>query len=355
MTINFNRYADAVSYANEFGGTLKLLSNVEVQYADLDDVPFITGAFTLDLNGESIDLIEVGSYGSDEETEEQIKGTPGALTVEGGTIGCLYADRYAATVDITGGVVTELALNEYEGEEVCAAVSGGAIQRVGMGGGTLTVASLLGDGCAFYGTAGIVNADVLTLENVKILGDHQHGCSGGKCTGCGAPCPHDRVEIATGVCADRGTQPEAMVTYSGKAPVFFTSFLSAIDPVPHNMKEQVTITLLKPGYDLGTKDLYLENNNDIRLDLNDHNLFGSGTIFVRNRSALTIANGDLDKDLAVEAAGGSLTVEKDCGSVGTIRVTDAGSVVTVLWAAFALIGGAAPVLTAGIRRHRAKA
>ena len=187
-----------------------------------------------------------------------------------------------------------------------------------------------------------MNADVLTLENVKILGDHQHSYSGGKCTGCGAPCPHDRVEIATGVCADRGTQLEAMVTYSGKAPVFFTSFLSAIDPVPHNMKEQVRITLLKPGYDLGTKDLYLENNNDIRLDLNDHNLFGSGTIFVRNRSALTIANGDLDKDLAVEAAGGSLTVEKDCGSVDTIRVTDAGSVVTVLWAAFALIGGAAP-------------
>ena len=321
-------------------------------------------------------------------------------------------------MDITGGTVTELALNEYEGEEVCAAVSGGSVQWVRMNGGTLTVdggdyrermdllavsgtadivggtfadlqltisfgevrltggtfaristepvagsseyqkptlASLLGDDCAFYGTAGIVNADVLTLENVKILGDHQHSYSGGKCTGCGAPCPHDRVEIATGVCADRGTQPEAMVTYSGKAPVFFTSFLSAIDPVPHNMKEQVTITLLKPGYDLGTKDLYLENNNDIRPDLNDHNLFGSGTIFVRNRSALTIANGDLDKDLAVEAAGGSLTVEKDCGSVGTLRVTDAGSVVTVPWAALALIGGAAPVLTAGIRRRRAKA
>lgn len=159
-TVSYLNYADAVSYANEFGGTLKLLSNVEVQYADLDDVPFITGTFTLDLNGKSIDLIEVGSYGSDEETEEQIKGTPGALTVTdsagsgkigdltvntgalmvaGGTTEHLYADRYAATADITGGVVTELALNEYEGEEVCAAVSGGSVQWIRMSGGTLTV------------------------------------------------------------------------------------------------------------------------------------------------------------------------------------------------------------------------
>ena len=53
-TINFNSYADAVEYANKYGGTLKLLSDVEVQYSGLDDVLFITGEFTLDLNGKNI-------------------------------------------------------------------------------------------------------------------------------------------------------------------------------------------------------------------------------------------------------------------------------------------------------------
>lgn len=158
LTINFNRYADAVSYADEFSGTLKLLSDVEAQYESLDDVPFITGAFTLDLNGESINEVGVGSVVIS--GEDIVKGTPGtltvtasvgsgqigdltvnagALTVEGGTTEHLYAQSYAATVDITGGTVTELALNEYEGEEVCAAVSGGLVQRVRMNGGTLTV------------------------------------------------------------------------------------------------------------------------------------------------------------------------------------------------------------------------
>ncbi len=155
----FLNYADAVRQANKNGGTLRLLSDIEVQYEDLDDAPFITGAFTLDLNGKSIDYVDFGSYGYDEEADENIKGTPGtltvtdtaggeigeltvnagALTVEGGTTEHLYAQSYAATVDITGGTVTELALNEYEGEEVCAAVSGGSVQRVRMNGGTLTV------------------------------------------------------------------------------------------------------------------------------------------------------------------------------------------------------------------------
>lgn len=122
----FLNYADAVRQANKNGGTLRLLSDIEVQYENLDDAPFITGAFTLDLNGKSIDYVDFGSYGYDEEADENIKGTPGtltvtdtaggeigeltvnagALTVEGGTIEHLYADRYAATVDITGGTVT---------------------------------------------------------------------------------------------------------------------------------------------------------------------------------------------------------------------------------------------------------
>lgn len=416
-TINFNSYADAVGYANRNGGALKLLADITVPESEtLDDIPFITGEFTLDLNGKSINYVDVGSYGYDEEAEKEIKGTPGTLTVtdsvgggeienlavnagtltvDSGSIVDLKAESFAAEVNITGGEVEFFNLNDGEDEEVFANVSGGSVQWFTINGGTLTVnggeyperinlyadggttniadgtfadlelrishgeirlaggiftkistelesgsseyreptlASLLGDGCAFYGIngGGIVNADVLTLENVKIIADHQHSYRNGKCTGCGAPCPHGNVDNATGICKDCNTQLEAKVTYTGKAPVFFTSFREAVDSVFHNQKAQVTVTLLNYKYDLGINPLYISNNNNIKLDLNGHTMSGSDRIIVMNNSALTVANGKLDSKLTIEAAGGDVTVADDCKGVGTIRVTDAESTVTVL-------------------------
>lgn len=416
-TINFNSYADAVGYANRNGGALKLLADITVPESEtLDDIPFITGEFTLDLNGKSINYVDVGSYGYDEEAEKEIKGTPGTLTVtdsvgggeienlavnagtltvDSGSIVDLKAESFAAEVNITGGEVEFFNLNDGEDEEVFANVSGGSVQWFTINGGTLTVnggeyperinlyadggttniadgtfadlelrishgeirltggiftkistelesgsseykeptlASLLGDGCAFYGAdgGGIVNADVLTLENVKIIADHQHSYRNGKCTGCGAPCPHGNVDNATGICKDCDTQLEAKVTYTGKAPVFFTSFREAVDSVFHNQKAQVTVTLLNYKYDLGINPLYISNNNNIKLDLNGHTMSGSDRIIVMNNSALTVSNGKLDSKLTIEAAGGDVTIADDCKGVGTIRVTDAESTVTVL-------------------------
>lgn len=84
-TTSFLVYADAVGYANRNGGTLKLLDDITVpEFENLDDIPFVTGEFTLDLNGKSINYVDVGSYNYDEEADEEIKGTPGTLTVNGG-------------------------------------------------------------------------------------------------------------------------------------------------------------------------------------------------------------------------------------------------------------------------------
>ena len=418
-TTNFNSFAGAVEYASKNGGTLRLLSNVEVPVSENpDDIPFITGEFTLDLNGKNINEVGVGSVTLDEE-QEVIKGeagtltvidsvgngnieclsvNTGALTVAGGAIAELEAKSYAATVNITGGEVETFSLNENRVEEISATVSGGSVQWIRMNGSALTVtggeypekinmdigggtaqftggtfadlglsisqgeicltggtfakistkfeggsseykeptlASLLGDSCAFYGTdnGSIVNADVLTLENVKILANHEHSYgSGGKCTGCGAPCPHGNVVNATGICEDCKTQLEAKVTYTGKAPVYYTSFRDAIDSISHNQSEQVTVTLLNSKFDLGTENLYLNANNNIRLDLNGYIMSGSKSIVVNagHSSALTVANGKLDSKLTIEAAGGDVTVADDCEGVGTIKVTDAKSTLTVL-------------------------
>ena len=413
-TTSFLVYADAVGYASRNGGTLKLLDDITVPESEtLDDIPFVTGEFTLDLNGKNINMVEVGSVALDEENEI-IKGTPGtltvtdsssggtikyltvntgALTVAGGAIDYMYAENYAAAVNVTGGTVGQFSLSDGNDEEISATISGGVFRKIYMGGGTLTVnddyqgkmdldvnggttnivggtfadlrlairfgdihltggtftkistdpgvsssdyknptlASLLGDSCAFYGTdgGGIVNADVLTLENVKIVADHEHTYKDGKCTTCGALCKHDRVETAMGKCEVCGVQLEAEIRSEGSSPVYYTSFTEAWDALQPNRSDQVTITLLRPGYDLDETNLYVEAKN-VRLDLNFHVMFGTGKIIVRgDHTTFTVENGDMN-DITVEAADRAVvTVGEDCGSIKAVRVASTEAAVTI--------------------------
>ena len=189
--------------------------------------------------------------------------------------------------------------------------------------------SLLGDSCAFYSKDGsLVSADVLTLENVKVVADHEHTYKDGKCTTCGALCKHDRVETAMGRCEVCGIQLEAEISAEGASPVFYTSFTQAWDALQSNRSDQVTVTLLKPRYDLGETNLYVQANN-IRLDLNSNVMFGAGKIVVSGAHAVfTVENGDMN-EITVEVAGGAVTVGEDCGSIKAVRVTSTDAAVTI--------------------------
>ena len=412
-TTEFATYAQAVAYANEHGGsTLRLLADiVSPEYTDITEIPFITGNFTLDLNGKRIDMVDVGSVGLDED-DEAVKGQPGtltvtgsgsielltlnygALTLNGGTVTELRAEDFAATVHITGGTVENFVLSLRGDEKASADISGGSVQKLDLGtgtvnitggshgsetaswgvnGGTLnisdgsfsnlrllvtggkidltggefeyistdpsggsseyqkpTLGSLLGDNCAFYGKDGsLVSADVLTLENVKIVADHEHTYQDGKCTVCGALCRHDRVEFAMGKCEVCGVQLEAEVRSEGSSPVYYTSFTQAWDALQPNRKDQVTVTLLRPQYDLGKTDLYVSTNN-IRLDLNYHVMYGTGKIVVSgDHTTFTVENGDMN-DITVEAADRAVvTVGEDCGSIKAVRVASTDAAVTI--------------------------
>ncbi len=308
-TTEFATYAQAVAYANAHSGsTLRLLADIKVpDYEAPADMPFITGNVTLDLNGKSINYVDVGSAGLDEDGEA-VKGQPGtltvtgsgsielltmyygALTLNGGTVNELRAEDFAATVHITGGTVENFELSLRWDDKATADISGGSVQKLDLGTGTvnitggshgsetapwginggtlnisggsfsnlrllvtggkinltggefeyistdpqtpsseyqkLTMGSLLGDNCAFYGKDGsLVSADVLTLENVKIVADHEHTYQDGKCTACGALCRHDRVETAMGKCEVCGVQLEAEVSSEDSSPVYYTSFI----------------------------------------------------------------------------------------------------------------------------------
>lgn len=410
--VAFNVYKDAVAYANQHdGSTIKLQSDIDAPtYEDPADMPFITGNVTLDLNGKSINCVDIGSVSFDEEGEivKDKAGTLtvtgsgsiglltmycGALTLNSGTVEELRAEDFAVTVHITGGTVESLVLSLRWDDNATADISGGSVQKLDLGTGTvnitggshgsetaswgvnggtlnisggsfsalrllvtsgkidltggefeyistdpqapfseyqkLTMGSLLGDSCAFYSKDGsLVSADVLTLENVKVVADHEHTYKDGKCTTCGALCKHDRVDTAMGRCEVCGIQLEAEISAEGASPVFYTSFTQAWDALQPNRSDQVTVTLLKPRYDLGETDLYVQSNN-IRLDLNSNVMFGTGKIVVSGAQAVfTVENGDMN-EITVEAADGAVTVGEDCGSIKAVRVTSTDAAVTI--------------------------
>ena len=410
--VAFNVYKDAVEYANQHdGSTIKLQSDIDVRtYEDPADMPFITGNVTLDLNGKSINCVDVGSVSFDEEGEivKDKAGTLtvtgsgsiglltmycGALTLNSGTVEELRAEDFAVTVHITGGTVESLVLSLRWDDNATADISGGSVQKLDLGTGTvnitdgshgsetaswgvnggtlnisggsfsalrllvtsgkidltggefeyistdpqapfseyqkLTMGSLLGDSCAFYSKDGsLVSADVLTLENVKVVADHEHTYKDGKCTTCGALCKHDRVDTAMGRCEVCGIQLEAEISAEGASPVFYTSFTQAWDALQPNRSDQVTVTLLKPRYDLGETNLYVQSNN-IRLDLNSNVMFGTGKIVVSGAQAVfTVENGDMN-EITVEAAEGAVTVGEDCGRIKAVRVTSTDAAVTI--------------------------
>lgn len=410
--VAFNVYKDAVAYANQHdGSTIKLQSDIDVlPYEDPADMPSITGNVTLDLNGKSINCVDVGSVSFDEEGEivKDKAGTLtvtgsgsiglltmycGALTLNSGTVEELRAEDFAVTVHITGGTVESLVLSLRLDDNATADISGGSVQKLDLGTGTvnitggshgsetaswgvnggtlnisggsfsalrlfvtsgkidltggefeyistdpqapfseyqkLTMGSLLGDSCAFYSKDGsLVSADVLTLENVKVVADHEHTYKDGKCTTCGALCKHDRVDTAMGRCEVCGIQLEAEISAEGASPVFYTSFIQAWDALQPNRSDQVTVTLLKPRYDLGEMNLYVQSNN-IRLDLNSNVMFGTGKIVVSGAQAVfTVENGDMN-EITVEAADGAVTVGEDCGSIKAVRVTSTDAAVTI--------------------------
>lgn len=410
--VAFNVYKDAVAYANQHdGSTIKLQSDIDaLTYEDPADMPFITGNVTLDLNGKSINCVDVGSVSFDEEGEivKDKAGTLtvtgsgsiglltmycGALTLNSGTVEELRAEDFAVTVHITGGTVESLVLSLRWDDNATADISGGSVQKLDLGTGTvnitdgshgsetaswgvnggtlnisggsfsalrllvtsgkidltggefkyistdpqvpsseyqkLTMGSLLGDSCAFYSKDGsLVSADVLTMENVKVVADHEHTYKDGKCTTCGALCKHDRVDTAMGRCEVCGIQLEAEISAEGASPVFYTSFTQAWDALQPNRSDQVTVTLLKPRYDLGETDLYVQSNN-VRLDLNSNVMLGTGKIVVSGAQAVfTVENGDMN-EITVEAAEGAVTVGEDCGRIKAVRVTSTDAAVTI--------------------------
>lgn len=189
-TTEFATYAQAVAYANAHSGsTLRLLADIKVPgYEAPVDMPFITGNVTLDLNGKSINYVDVGSAGLDED-DEAVKGQPGtltvtgsgsielltmyygALTLNGGTVNELRAEDFAATVHITGGTVENFELSLRWDDKATADISGGSVQKLDLGTGTVNITGgSHGSETAPWGiNGGTLNISGGSFSNLRLL------------------------------------------------------------------------------------------------------------------------------------------------------------------------------------------
>ena len=156
----FASFVDAVNYANEHpGSTIVLQSDISLPGTTApEDWPYIAADTTVDLNGQTLDMVWVGKPTYDE-SYEVTDVTPGSLTVTGsgyvsnsitlyggevaitsGEINTLEVLAYApCTATITGGEVSKLSTeDENDDAAVNVAVSGGTVKNVSSSAGTIT-------------------------------------------------------------------------------------------------------------------------------------------------------------------------------------------------------------------------
>ena len=189
--------------------------------------------------------------------------------------------------------------------------------------GSKTVYNMLGEGKAFFkddGTLFNANVKSVTSADGKLtIGEHpKHTYNEGKCD-CGYVCPHEELNVETGICGKCGYQYAAIIVkdgeiisrYEGKDGVMLTqAFLSA------NSEENKGCTLgvfknhINACFDLTSEfDLIVGNNIEIT------NLNIKGNIKIGSVDGEDGFTGRLNV-----ADGGTLTFDKSCAFTGTLTV-----------------------------------
>ena len=156
----FGSFVDAVNYANENpGSTIVLQSNISLPGTTApEDWPYIAADTTVDLNGQTLDMVWVGkpTYDEDYEVTSVTPGKltvtgrgdisnaitlhGGAVTITGGEINTLDIQAYVpCAATISGGEVSKLSTeDENDDATVDVTVSGGTVKSVSSSAGTIT-------------------------------------------------------------------------------------------------------------------------------------------------------------------------------------------------------------------------
>ena len=189
------------------------------------------------------------------------------INVTGGSEHSGYWDVSGGTWHISAGTFGEVVFVDPNAQTQNAVISGGIFEKISTissRGSSFEVplSALLAGGCAFYSQNAdssaydmCENAASTTVLNKVTVKSHTHIMGeNGACTECGKSWGHidGNINYDSGICETCGKQLEAAVWYKDGAVVGFESFLSALDSVPHNMTEEVTVVLLQ-NYELNSE------------------------------------------------------------------------------------------------------
>lgn len=317
----YGTFEDALTAAQEQGGTLTLLSNVNL----VTQVYVNSGTFTLDLNGHTLtsadfntmivnggsmtirDSAGNGKLGNSSKDDTAVWCGGGTVTVLSGSITSKLVWE-SGTVSLQGGAFRSL--KRTDGSWLSAIPEGKALERDGK----ITDASekelITEDG--FYVLAA---HEEHTWENGKCACGREHTdhtWKDGKCTVCHLTCSHGTIG-GDGVCKTCGTQ------FTAKANHDYYKHLS--DALASENVDDVTLL----ADDTLSTDVRLER--DIMFFPNGHTVSGGGSIVVPSGKRLTFhgnENGETGNAGTIRVEdGGTLRVDEDfTGTVQTLTVSE---------------------------------
>ena len=361
--------------AAQDGDAVKLLSNhttnwSDVEASDLSTLAVVTKRLTLELNGWTVDYLEVGEVVPDEEggilestdgnltivdniqdgSHGKIKDLQfvnGSLEIQSGQIGDsgegkLTCNGNSGSVTVCGGTVLGLTVGEGASVTVSGGsthagfwfndgtltITGGTFGNVNFrnNGGTIAISggtfstirntgvssnippmSLLAPGYAFYKDNAVQDGSKIdSLQDVTVK-EHTHTMVNNKCA-CGFSCTHTNTKGVSTIGKDGKCTVCGTQVAAGIGETYYTDVKSALDAAADGQ----TVRLLANG--MLPRDIYASKT--LTLDLNGHSLSG----YSLNVGGLTATSQVLTGNLTViDSSGGN-------GAVG-VTVRDGGTLV----------------------------
>lgn len=299
------------SLLNEYNGsgTIKLFKDYSKPSAQYD----LYGELTIDLNGRRLNIRSI---------------TPcknGKLTIKNSgnpvMLGCnVYptsdASYAGGTLIIDGDVVLDTSIYVYDSSTVI--LKDGTYTAGLYARDSKTLYDMLGEGKAFFKTDGtLFNASVKEISSSETLTvkDHSHTYVDGKCE-CGYICPHSDVDIDTGKCTECEYQYAAVIVKDGAVASVYkeTEMEAAFEAADSDANTGCTLKVYK-NYTGSYTTLSGKFTLWIAEKANVGTLTVSGDITVTGSEKNNRIYGDFNV-----AAGGKLTFDEKCGTIGTVSV-----------------------------------
>ena len=295
-------------------GNLTIVNNIQdSSHGKIKDLQFVNGSLA----------IQSGQIGDSDEGNLTCNGNSGTVTISGGTVLGLTVGKGAAvtvsggsehagnwyndgTLNITDGTFGNVNFRNNGGT---IAISGGTFSTIGNTDASSTIApmSLLAPGYAFYKDNAVQDGSRHDFLQDVTVKEHTHTMVNSKCA-CGFSCTHTNAEGASTIGKDGKCTICGTQFAAGIGETYYTDVPSALDAAADGQ----TITLLANG----TLPYGIYASKTLTLDLNGHSLSGHSL----NVGGSTATG---------QALTGNLTVIDSSGGNGAVGVTvrDGGTLV----------------------------